>query len=97
MVIVVTVTVVVILVLVWADTVLKMLVVELVIDVRVDVVTVVAIALEFAVTAPHSIDAANDVMIDALTHGIGVDVEAGVNVDSFAVLMTVLKFLISTS
>ena len=92
-----TVAVAVVMVLVWADTVLKMLVVELVIDVRVDVVTVVAIALEFAVTAPHSIDAANDVTIDALTHGIGVDVEAGVNVDSFAVLMTVLDFSISTS
>ena len=68
-------------VLVWTETVIGMLVEELVIDVRVDVSArmdiivafIVAIRLEFAVTVPRSVDALAGVIIEFVS-GIAVDV-----------------------
>ena len=86
-------------VLVWAEAVIGMLVEELVID----VVAAVAIALEFAMAVPQSIDVLEDVLMHALTDvtidvlpDIGAGGLADVNVDILAVVMTVLEFMMST-
>ena len=61
--------------------------------------TAVAIALEFALTAPQSVGVvidALDVMIGVM-HGIGVDALPDVNADTFAVATTVLEFAMPTA
>ena len=86
-------------VLVWAEAVIGMLAEDLVID----VVAAAAIALEFAMAVPHSIDVLEDVLMHALTDvtigvlpDIGVGGLADVNVDIFTVVMAVLEFIIPT-
>ena len=69
----------------------------------IDVVAAVAIALEFVMAVPHSVDVLEDVLMHALTDvtidvlpDIGVGGLADVNVDIFTVVMTVLEFTMST-
>ena len=73
-------------------------------DVGIIVPTVVAIALEFGVTASHPVDVVIGVLIDVFTEiisgvrpGIGVDVLANVNVNIFAAVeMAFLEFKMPT-
>ena len=70
---------------------------------RTIVVPAATIASELAGTIPHPAAVVPGVSINALTdpmigvmHGSGIDVLADMNVDSFAAVMAVLEFSIST-
>ena len=89
--------------LICVKTVVNILVFALVVSARVDEVTVVTSALEFAAAVPRFVDVVFDAWIDALTdviigvmHAIRAGILDDVNVDSFAAVMAVLEFSIST-
>ena len=81
--------------LVWAEAAIDMLAEEWVIG----VVAAVEIALEFAITVPHSVDVLEDALTDVtigVLPDIGVGRLADVKVDIFTVVMTVLELIMST-
>ena len=92
----------------WAKPLINMLVEGFFIDmlvgvlanVKIVVLAVVAIALEFAVALPHSVDVVVDMVLDVLIGvppAVGVDnVLTDANVNILALVMAVLEFTMST-
>ena len=96
--------------LVWDTSIINIVVavdvlsIDMFADVEIIVLTVVVIALDFAVTVSHSADVVVGMLIDVLADviigvlsSIGVDVLTDVNVNIFAVVMTVLEFAVPAS